>query len=55
MSRENTEQKHRMIRFGVLIGVLLLAIYGFFDLTKRLDDAKKNQSESSTDAAETND
>ena len=52
MSREKTERNHRLIRFGVLIAILLLAIYGFFDLNKRLEEAK-GHNETATPEAET--
>ena len=55
MSGRQTEQKQRMIRFCILIAVLLLAIYGFFDLTKRLEDAKQHKDAAATPEAETTD
>ena len=55
MNQERTVQKHRMIRFGVLIAVLLLAMYGFFDLTKRLDEAKQRNAAPATTEVETTD
>jgi len=51
MSQEKIEQKQRLIRLGVLLAVLLLAVYGFFDLTKRLDEAKKQQAAAAANAS----
>lgn len=55
MSQDQAEKKQRLIRFGVLIAILLLAMYGFFDLTKRLDEAKKQSEAEAKVEAETTD
>ncbi|MDA0666825.1 MAG: hypothetical protein O3A95_00030 [Planctomycetota bacterium] len=55
MSKEQTEPKQRLIRFAVLIAILLLAMYAFFDLTKRLDEAKQSKDAAATPEAEITD
>lgn len=50
MSREKTERNQRLIRFGILIAILLLAMYGFFDLNQRLEEAKDSKQTATPEA-----
>jgi len=50
MNREKTERNQRLIRFGVLITILLLAMYAFFDLNKRLEEAKESKATATSEA-----
>jgi len=52
MSGATSEEKRRLVRFAILIGILLLAIYALFDLADRLEIAKEHNQATKT-AAET--